>query len=214
MHCPWALQPSPRPAQLTQFPPLAPHSEAVGVSQVEPQQQPVGQVWELQPLQAPPVQICGDWQAIAGQTTPPVPQAPALSTWHTLFESQQPLGQDCWSQTHAPDAQRCPDWQGPPSPQAQAPRLQLSEVAPQLTQAPPSSPQPETEGVRQRPSLAQHPAHDVPSQTQLPSVQCWPRGHSAPEPQTQSPPSQSSDRPRSHAVQLSPPKPQLLLDEG
>lgn len=75
----------------------------VGVMQVEPEQQPVGQLLALQPLQTPPVQVC-----VAGhieQAPPPLPHWAALETSWQMLPSQQPV-QLSGSQIQLPLLQR------------------------------------------------------------------------------------------------------------
>jgi hypothetical protein len=114
-------------SQVTQeLPPTPQVASEVGV-QTPLAQQPVGQVCALQThvpaTQAEPLPQEGfPWQVHAPfvalqpslifpshgtHTWPPMPQAAAEGVWQTPF-AQQPLGQDCALQTHAPPTHAVP----------------------------------------------------------------------------------------------------------
>jgi hypothetical protein len=67
---------------------------------VEPEQQPIAQLVDVHPLQAPPgVQVCG--LGHDSHAPPPLPQSlVVLPFWQTPLASQQPVGQDVALQTH------------------------------------------------------------------------------------------------------------------
>lgn len=101
-------------------------------------------------------------------------------------------------------------------PQAHLPEaLQLSALAPQLTQAPPPIPHELiVGGLTQLPFLQQPEGHDVASQTQPPNAarQCRPTGHWGPALQVQPVPGppeppQPLARIASHIMQALPPEP-------
>ena len=78
---PAAEQPLAVMPQLVQAAPFVPHADAdVSVVQVDPEQQPVGQVAELHPVQTPPEHVPGRQLVHAA---PPDPQTPGvLPGWH------------------------------------------------------------------------------------------------------------------------------------
>jgi hypothetical protein len=120
---------------------------------------------------------------------PPVPhEAPVGGDVHTLLV-QHPLGHDAELQTQAPPLQIWPAEQGGPAPHAHAPEgEQLSAcVELQLTQALPSVPHAEKEGVVHELPL-QHPVlHEVALQTHLPCTHACPVPHAGEEPQLHCP---------------------------
>jgi hypothetical protein len=182
-HAP-AVQRSERRPQATQAPPLIPQVVTVAALQVAPEQQPAGQMAEVQPLHTPPVQVCGLGQV--SQAAPPAPQADGeVPAWQLLLE-QQPTGQDVASQTHLPAEQRWPAAHAPVLPQwhVPSPSEQLSErFGSQTTQPAPKMPHAFTEGEMQA-LPAQHPVgQELASQTHLPSKQRWPTPHTGPSPQ-------------------------------
>ena len=124
-----------------QVAPLEAQVLGAGALHVVPEQQPLGQVAPLQPLQAPPVQTCAPGQG--WQRAPPLPQAATELPVRQLLPEQQPVGQEVESQTHAPLEQRCPGPQGALGPHWHVPEAvhwfetegsQVAQVAPAVPQ--------------------------------------------------------------------------------
>src|SRR5207253_1586591 len=135
-------------------PPL-PQLVSEGALHTEPEQQPLGQLVELQPLQCPAVQVWPAGQVV--HALPPPPHDVTLSPVRHTPAEQQPLGHDVPSQTQVLPTQRCPGVQMAPVPQRQVPVAeQLSERASQATQLDPALPQVAIERVEQIAPL-QHP---------------------------------------------------------
>jgi hypothetical protein len=208
-HPPEAAQLSAREtSQVTQAAPPVPHATADPADvQVEPEQQPLGQLDELQSAHAPPAQLplAQVWQA-----APPVPQAAALLPGRQVLPEQQPLGHEVASQTHAPPTQRAPSGHAAPAPHTQAPAAeQASAVRSQRAHAAPEGAQAVSERARQV-DPAQHPlGHEVASQTQLPPRQRWPAVQAGPAPQAHEPAAvQLSAVAVLQVVQAPPPVPQ------
>jgi hypothetical protein len=117
--------PVPHPAQAAPpLPQLVADSLAVA-TQVFPLQHPAHPDDVLH-TQAPALHVCP--VAHATHAMPPVPHEPFAEVWHLPELSQQPLGHEVASQTHAPlPLQRCPCRQAPqvapPVPQVPAPSL-------------------------------------------------------------------------------------------
>jgi hypothetical protein len=113
-------------SQPTQLTPPLPQVAKEGTLQVAPEQQPFGQLLELQPLQVPLLQV---WPV--GQTSqlpPPVPQDDGLSPARQVPAEQQPCGQDVPSHTHVLARHRWPGAHAAPAPHWQLPiDEQLSE---------------------------------------------------------------------------------------
>lgn len=161
--------------------PLVPHAlSAVPDRHVEPEQQPVGQVIALHPVQVPdPVHVSPAGQA--WQAMPVVPQSLVLVPGRQAPPEQHPVGQVVTSQaTQVPPAQLRPA-QGGPVPHAHIPAaVQLSaSTGSQAMQAVPPVPQVVADGVvqvgpEQQPlgqKVASQPLH-VPA-----PVHDWPAGH-------------------------------------
>ena len=195
-----------------QAPPPVPQAERPAGRQLLPLQQPLGQLWALQPAHAPLLQ---GWPL--GQAThraPPEPHA-ALSvpTWQMAL-AQQPA-QDMPSQTQAPPEQRCPCLQPAFMPQAQLPLVQRSaRLGSQAAQLVPPVPQLASEEVWQPFWASQQPLQLMASHTHCPFMQRWPALHAAPTPQRQLPAAQVSESWAPHARQTLPPVPQLDTDGG
>ena len=195
-------------SQVTQAAPPVPHAMAEpAVVQVEPEQQPPGQLDELQSAHAPPAQLplAQLWQA-----APPVPQAAALLPERQVVPEQQPPGHEVASQTHAPPTQRAPLGHAALAPHTQAPAAeQALAVRSQRAQAAPAGAQAVSERGRQV-DPAQHPlGHEVASQTQLPPRQRWPAPQAEPAPQAHEPAAvQLSAVEGLQVVQAPPPAPQ------
>jgi hypothetical protein len=184
---PVAAQPSARVAsQPMQTAPPLPQVASEGGLQVAPEQQPVGQLVALQPLQCPPVQVWPaghDWQA-----PPPPPHDDAVTPARQAPSAQQPVAHDVLSQTQVLATQRWPGEQASPLPQRQLPDdEQLSERASHATQVEPALPQVVVERVWQVAPVQQPLGHDVASHRQRPPAQRWPPTQAAPVPQTQLP---------------------------
>lgn len=108
-------QPSaPIPHAMHASPPM-PHAVRVGgVTHVEPEQQPLGHVVGLQPLQVPPEQVPAPHDE---QAAPPVPHAAVVSPGMQLEPPQHPVGHEVASHTQLPLAQRWPATHAGPIPQ-------------------------------------------------------------------------------------------------
>jgi hypothetical protein len=211
-HSPEALQRLARVrSQVTQAEPLEPQLPIAAAVQVAPEQQPLGQLPALQPLQTPPVQV---WAPQSWQVPPPLPHAAFAVPLVQVVPEQQPFGQLVPSQTQAPATHRWPLAHAAPVPQAQTPLDEhRSAVMPHAAQVPPLLPQVASDWDRQVPDEQQPFAQLVLSQTQRPETQCWPTAHMAPPPQAQLPAlEQASARMGSQLTQARPPPPQLGRD--
>lgn len=144
--------------QATQAAPPAPHAASEGVVQIAPEQQPLGHVvashthppsthsWPA--AQAGPVpqrhSPSAHESAIAeSQATHAAPPAPhvVLELARHVLPSQQPLGHEVASHTHAPPAQRWPLPHGGPDPHVHAPAVHPSaRDGSHATHAPPAVP--------------------------------------------------------------------------
>jgi hypothetical protein len=195
----------------TQAAPLTPQVAGAAPVQVEPEQHPLGQLAGLQPLQAPPKQVCAPqlWQA-----APPLPQAELDVPATQVVPEQQPFGHDVPSHTQLPARQRCPEAHSEPAPQAHAPLARhWLAVIPHAVQAPPPVPQAVSVGVRQAPAAQQPFGQETPSQTQRPALQCWPTAHIPPLPHAHTPEGeQPSARTESQPTHAAPPDPQVVSD--
>jgi hypothetical protein len=211
-HSPEALQRLARVrSHVTHAEPLEPQLPRAAAVQVAPEQQPLGQLPALQPLQTPPVQV---WAPQSWQVPPPLPHAAFVAPLVQVAPAQQPFGQLVPSQTHAPATQRCPLAHAAPVPQAQTPAdKHRSAVIPQAAHAPPLLPHVASDCVRQVADAQQPFGQLVPSQTQRPETQCWPTAHIAPPPHAQLLAlEQASARMGSQATHVRPPPPQLDRD--
>jgi len=134
--------------QLLQPAPSVPHAVDVGDVQVDPEQQPDGQVPEPHPLQTPPVQVSGLGQL--EHMPPPDPQSLGmLPGWHCPMESQHPVGHELGLQMQLPPEQTWPVEQALPPPHVQVPvDEQPSAVLPQSTQTEAPIPHEVTDGAR------------------------------------------------------------------
>jgi hypothetical protein len=116
--------------------------------------------------------------SIGSQTTHVEPADPQLESARVLHSEpeQQPVGHDDGSQTHEPAAHRWPAMQAGCVPHSQRPAAEhaLENVGSQVEQAPPGTPQVETERGLHRAPLQQPAGHEVASQTQEPPAQRWP----------------------------------------
>jgi hypothetical protein len=127
-----------------------------------------------------------------------------------VVPEQQPFGHEVASHTQAPPTQRWPAVQAAPlAPQEQVPPARhRSAVTPHAVHAPPAVPQLATEAAWQALPEQQPPAHETPSQTQLPCTQCSPGAQAAPAPHTQLPAAeQPSARVPSQTPHAPPPLP-------
>ena len=212
---PVAEQPSAWVAsQPTQTVPPLPHAASERGLQVAPEQQPFGQLVELQPLQCPPVQV---WPAgHAWQAPPPPPHDAAVTSTRQAPCAQQPVGHEVPSQTQVLAMQRWPGEQAVPLPQRQPPDdEQLSDRASQATQVEPALPQVMVERIEQVTPLQQPAGHEVASQMHAPPTQRWPPAQAAPAPQPQAPVApQLSALVASHAAQATPFVPQVASVVG
>jgi hypothetical protein len=139
-----------------------------------------------------------------------VPQVALSVPGRQVVPEQQPFGHEVASHTQAPSTQRWPAVQAaPPAPQAQVPPARhRSAVTPHALHAPPPVPQLAMEAAWQELPTQQLPAHETPSQTQLPCTQCCPGAQAAPAPHTQLPAAeQPSARMPAQAIHAPPPLP-------
>jgi hypothetical protein len=214
-HSPVAAQLSARPpSHITQAAPPVPHEAFEGVMQVEPEQQPWGQVVGLQSAQAPPAHMRPpqSWQA-----APPLPQLVATVPGRQVLLAQQPLGHEVRSQTHAPPTQRCPAPHGaPPAPHWQAPVVEQRSalLAAHARQVAPPIPQASiVVGVLQVLPVQQPLGQEKASHTQAPATQRCPATHAAPAPHAQLPAArQLSAVAMSQVTQTAPAAPQRVSD--
>lgn len=183
-----------------------------GERQVEPLQQPVGQLVESH-THEPPTHSCPDEQAPLPphwhapdveqlslvmelhivHVPPPVPQVLRDRVWHVPLPSQQPLGHEVESHVHMPLTQCCPLAHGDEVPHWHAPLAEQVSAATgsHATQALPPVPQALVVGVVHTGPLQQPLRQLVELQPlQAPLVQVCPLGH---------------------AWQLPPPLPQKLM---
>lgn len=178
-----------------------------------PEQQPLGQVVLLQPLQRPPsVQVSPPGHI--SHALPPLPHDAGDSPGRHTPAAQQPVGQDVPSQTQVLPMQRWPRAHVAPVPHRQAPAAeQLSARLSQLTQVDPASPHVCTVRGLHFPSW-QHPlGHDVVSQMHWAPRQRCPPAHASAVPQRQTPfGPQRSARSVSQSLQVPPRGPQVASD--
>jgi hypothetical protein len=198
-------------SQVTQAAPPSPQVVLDGAAQVEPEQQPPGQLVVLQSLQTPPPQMR---PAQFWQTAPPLPQLLLLVPARQVVPEQHPLGHEVRSQTQAPLTQRWPVAHGAPVPHWQVPVAeQRSAPAPQLTQALPVTPQVAAAAGLQVVPAQQPLRHESASQMQMPAAQRWPALHAAPAPHAQVPDEvQLSATPGSQVMHAAPAAPHLDSD--
>ena len=143
-HSPPAEHPSARKgSQATHASPLTPQVPTDRVSQVDPEQQPSGQVLALHPEHAPATQDSVTGQVM--QSAPPTPQAVSAVPGMQVSPSQHPL-HERESQMQRPPTQAWPGSQAGPPPHSHSPvREQLSaRSGSQATQAAPPTPQKST----------------------------------------------------------------------
>ncbi len=152
----------------------------------------------------------------AVQVPPSLPQA-ARVVPPQVFPWQQPFEHEVALQTQLPEEQVWPETHWAPVPQPQVPfdSQALARLVLQATQAPPSIPQAETEGVVQVVPEQQPVGQPVLSQTQPLPVQCCPVAQAAPPLQVQLP---EELQPLARVVlqdeQATPLSPQLVLVGG
>jgi hypothetical protein len=118
------------------------------------------------------------------QEEPVPPQVALALVWQVPSEAQHPE-QEVESQTQPPDEQCSPEGHAVVDPHPHEPPEQVRPVWVQSTHEAPDPPQVVLPLVRQVPSAAQHPEHEVLSQTQLPETQRSPEGHGPEEPHEQ-----------------------------
>ena len=212
VQAPAGEQPSAFAPHALHAPPFAPHAIAEGLTHIEPEQQPLGQVVELHPAQLPALQTCGeghDWHA-----APPAPQTPATLPGSHVVPEQHPL-HELPSHTQAPPWQCCPVEHAGPAPQVHVPEPeQPSPVVPQSLQVDPFVPHAApVGGSAQTLPVQQLIGHDAALQRQAPPLQICPGPHAAPEPQWQTPePEQLSLVDGSQVVQALPLVPHVDSD--
>ena len=200
-------------SHITHAAPPVPHDASDGDMQLDPEQQPPGQVVGLQSAQAPPAQMrpAQSWHA-----APPLPQLAPVVPGRQVVPAQQPLGHEVRSHTHAPARQRWPAPHGTPAPHWHAPVAEQRSALPavQAWQALPLAPQLSTVvGVLQTVPAQQPLAHENASHTQAPATQRWPLAHAALAPHAQLPAAvQLSAVAGSHETQTAPAAPQRVSD--
>jgi hypothetical protein len=141
LHAPAAEQLSALAAtHAEQATPATPQVANAEVSQVAPEQQPLGQLAAVQPVQAPPAsQFWFDGQVAHAE--PPPPHIASLVPGSHVLPEQHPWGQEVPLHTHAPRTHICPVVHAAPEPQVQAPLAeQPSATAPHATHASPAVP--------------------------------------------------------------------------
>jgi hypothetical protein len=196
------------------------------------EQQPSHRAWSQPQV---PVEIRHHWSApqagIPPQVQTPSVQPLALSGSHwkqglplsphknfkTALQpttgSQQPVGQLLLSQAQWSTSQYWPGAQAGKAPQTHWPSEQpLARSGSHAPQGEPPMPQRSGPGVWQVwRAGSQQPPQELPSQKQIPPLQCWPSWHAESWPQVHCPPRQPSARSRSQGWQAWPPVPQLNL---
>ncbi len=215
-HAPVAEQLSaPMTSQARQAAPATPQVCSDRVSQLAPEQQPAGQVPEVQLVHTPPLHVAAPVQALQG--VPAVPQAVSRFPARHRFAEQQPDGQDWPSHRQRLPWQRCPETQAGSAPQRHAPCAeQLSALdGSQAVHVDPPVPQVAKERVSQV-APAQHPPRQlVASHTQMPATQRWPPTHGGELPHSQAPvASHRSARTGSHSVQALPRTPHFWAERA
>lgn len=113
-----------RGLQAVQAAPPTPHAETVGVTHVEPEQQPAVQV-TMQPLQTPLRQVSAAGHA--RHSWPALPHALSMVPPTQVPFWQQPSGQEVPSHTHWPREQCSPAAQGAVAPHRQVPCAHWSD---------------------------------------------------------------------------------------
>lgn len=190
--------------------PGAAHVVGESTSHVAPLQQPLGhdvashtQAPETQrcpaphaaPVphaQLPPTHASARSGSHEMQALPASPHAITLGALHVL-PLQQPVGQLAAHPAHAPA---------------------LHADAPHDSHAPPPAPHAALLVPVWQTLPAQHPVHDVGSQTHAPPTQRWPSAHAPPAPHRHTPPAQPSVVTGSHALHVPPVGPQVVNESG
>ena len=142
----------------------------------------------------------------AMHASPPEPHRSREGIRQTSSASQQPVGHDVASHTHAPMSQRWPAEHAAIEPHWHVPAEEqlLETVASQATQVPPPVPQVVTSRVRQSVPSQQPLGHEVSSHTQRPAAQRCPGSQGGPSPQRHSPVTQRPARIESQGMHASP----------
>ena len=204
LHCPDDEQLSVVEAlHCTQATPAVPQLAKSDVSQLAPEQHPVAQFVDVQPVHTPATQF---WSAgHVEQVEPPVPHsAVVLPSSHTL-PLQHPVGHEVLLHTHAPPTHTWPAPHAEPDPHSHVPPLeQPFALVPHLMHPPPAVPHAAADGVSQTLPLQQPVGQDAALHTQAPPTHCCFAAHSGPLPQEHVPSVQLSERNVSHAVQVTP----------
>jgi hypothetical protein len=192
-------------SQAPHAPPAGPHAEVpVVATHVLPWQHPAHVA--AQPAQLPPTQASPAAQA--WHAPPLVPQAALLGVVQVPLASQQPVGHEVASQTHAPPTQRLPAAHGALVPHRQAPPTQASAlVASQAAHAAPAAPHADAVRGTQVSPLQQPSGHEVALHTHAPPTQACPTAHASLEPHAHAPPRHASLRVASQARQVFPEEP-------
>jgi hypothetical protein len=193
--------------------PFVPHAAALGITQVSPEQHPIGQLAGEQPLQTPLLEHFPPRQI--WQPDPPVPHAIGDVPPSHVVPEQHPLGQDVWLHMQLPLTQICWAPHAAPPPQVQAPAvLHPSPEWPQIAHAPPAVPH--AAGVCSSHTLPlQQPfGHDAGLHTHCEPTQACPVVHAAPDPQLHVPPLHPSATVVPQAAHSAPPEPQRVTVAG
>ena len=196
-------------SQAKQAPPSMPHCAAVvGVMQVEPLQQPPGQLAALHPVHTWLVQVPAPHDA---QAAPPVPHSAVVVPARHTLPAQQPVGQLVASHTHTPPEHTCPVAQEGPEPQAHAPLVQRSALASQAAHAAPALPHEaeDCDEVLWQVLPLQHPEGQlVALHTQVPPWHVCPLTHALDAPHRHTPALQVLVMPE-HGAHAAPPVPHV-----
>ena len=206
---PLAEQPSPTPVivQLVHAPPAVPQVVADRGLHVAPEQHPLAHALALH-THAPATHAC--------------PAAHAAPTPHAhvpFVQRSERASQAAHEPPDVPHAVTDATMQLEPEqhPVAQFAAVQLAHVpalqAPvaQAEHAVPPVPHAEADVPGMQLVPAQHPAHDVPSQTHAPAAQCCPLAHAGPLPHRHAPPVHESVTCGSHTMHAAPAGPHALV---
>ena len=197
--------------QLTQALPVTPQVAAAAVLQTVPAQQPAPHDSASQ-MQVPPAQRC----AAPHSAAPPQVQAPVAEQASARVVSQPTHTAPPLPQVGSDGALQVAPEQQPPGQLVALQPLQCPPVqvwpAGQVVQAPPPPPHEATlSPARQAPAAQQPVGHEVLSQTQVLATQRWPAAQVVPVPQRQLPVAEQLSEWASHATQVEPALPQVVM---
>ncbi len=198
-------------SQVMHAAPVAPHLDSDGETQVAPSQQPLGHEAGLQ-THLPPTHLC----AAPHSAAPPQVQAPVAEQASARVASQPMQTAPPLPQVVSDGALQVAPEQQPPGQLVALQPLQCPAVqvwpAGQVVQAPPPPPHEATlSPARQTPAAQQPVGQEVLSQTQVLATQRWPTVQVAPVPQRQSPLAEQLSERASHATQVAPALPQVVM---